>query len=909
MKFTRFGFGAGLMSRDLAGRVDLDPFHRACEELNNFELLQSGAVRRRCGSLWLGDLPEKPVAMQAFHWSDRRLSVVVILNRELIVFSREGVQLFRCAYEAKGGLVRLRQINDLVIITNSMALPMKLTNKGGVYDLEEIVWSHYPLEGSFNQSFPLTFTGVNFRVADAWDFCERKEGDGGETEDPEEEVVEVDRKTYSFDFQQYVKQHGYKLNNEYVVIVQYDSGRGVYYWEKASMVTAKKEAFYNFFPSVTVAGGMTYRMSFPGTWRGTVIIEKSVNNGSSWTEKVRLNGTVKSVEETVERDTLVRFKFYEYSGQWNWVAQPVVEVFRRMTVTPSGEGDVVRAEYEGKMFCVGDVLAIRHKISEEKVYFSSSKHLNGLSAANLKTTSYSAGKKLYVDVSGVRKYWTCIKDWKADATLASSTDLDAWPAFFEPGCEFYRSVVSGEFEFSSQNKDVHNLWAVQSSSDGVRWENMITNNDLTTVNTQVILTGNNDGVPLLMRCVVLEHSTSVAASSMTGKYFKRKRFDFINYVRIVSLQDDGTGQVTVLSDPDMFDVRHCWEWEFFAFREQNGFPVACVGHAGRLVFGGTSGQPLTLWFSVTDDFFNFRTGSNTADSMLLTLVSSQQSELVWLASSGAALLCGTTSGEVPVRSIKADVLSSSSAVAEQHSNCGSYLTSDVLMTTDAIMFMDRSGKRLRRISYSMDSEFYFARDMTVFSYGVLSGGMRAMVWQRAPEPVAWVVPDSGRYAGKLMGMLYNPDQELASWFCWDFGGDVVGVTCTATGEAVDDLFLAVERDGDVTLERMDWVERDYDCVGKANTPFTASLRTTQMDLPEFYGEKAVTPKVIVLMDGVDLTGAMCGNGGGSMQAFPVSSGNGWVSVVAPTDGQTRRALALSVARGHGLILAGAVGHG
>lgn len=106
--------------------------------------------------------------------------------------------------------------------------------------------------------------------------------------------------------------------------------------------------------------------------------------------------------------------------------------------------------------------------------------------------------------------------------------------------------------------------------------------------------------------------------------------------------------------------------------------------------------------------------------MLLTLVSSQQSELVWAASSGTALLCGTTCGEVAVRSIKADVLSSSSAVAEQHSNCGSFSTSDVLMTTDAIMFVDRSGKRLRRISYSMDSEFYFARDMTVFSYGVLS---------------------------------------------------------------------------------------------------------------------------------------------------------------------------------------------
>lgn len=909
MKFSRFGFGSGLMSRDLAGRVDVDGVSRACVEMKNFELLQSGAVRRRFGSRWLADLSGRPVAMQAFRWSNGMLAVVVVLDAELIIFSEDGVKLFRCAYDSNGGIVRMRQINDLVIITNSNRLPVKLTNRGGVYDVAEITWDHYPLEGSFNQSFPLSFSGVNFRVADAWDFCERGET-GENTLEPGEEVVEVDRKTYSFSFGQYVAAHqkyagvigGYPC----WIYANYESSAGWYHWQLGRSVHEMTGDYYNYFPSVTVAGGKTYRFEFPGDWKGVIIIETSIDNGSSWQEKIRLDGITKSVEETVERDTLVRFKFSRYVSSTNWAEQPVIEVFRRMTVTPSEDGDVKRAEYDGKMFCVGDVLAIRHKISERKRYFDVSQHMNGLSAANLKTTSYAVGKKLYSDISGIRKYWTCVKEWTADSTVASGADLDAWPSYFEPGIEFFRSVVSGEFEFGSVNKSDYNLWAVQTSSDGLRWENMITNVDSYTPNTEVILTGNNDGVPLLMRCVILEHDVNFTVSNMGKKYFKRKRFDLINYAEIVSLRDDGTGQVTLLNDPDMFDVRHCWEWDFFAFRKQNGFPVTCVLHAGRLVFGGTSGQPLTLWFSAVDDYFNFRIGENTSDAMLLTLVSSQQSELVWAASSGTALLCGTTCGEVAVRSIKADVLSSSSAVAEQHSNCGSFSTSDVLMTTDAIMFVDRSGKRLRRISYSMDSEFYFARDMTVFSYGVLSGGINGMVWQRAPEPVAWVVPESGEYAGKLMGMLYNPDQELASWFCWDFGGDVVGLACTATGRAVDELFLAVQRDGEVMLEKMDWETRDYDCVGKKSVPFTAVLRTTQMDLPEFSGMKTVTPKVSVLMDEVDLTGAKCGCGSGSMQLFPVSEGNGWVNVVAPTDGQYKRALELSIARGHGLILAGAI---
>ena len=128
-----------------------------------------------------------------------------------------------------------------------------------------------------------------------------------------------------------------------------------------------------------------------------------------------------------------------------------------------------------------------------------SQHMNGLSAANLKTTSYAVGKKLYSDISGIRKYWTCVKEWTADSTVASGADLDAWPSYFEPGIEFFRSVVSGEFEFGAVNKSDYNLWAVQTSSDGLRWENMITNVDSYTPNTEVILTGNNDGVHLLMR--------------------------------------------------------------------------------------------------------------------------------------------------------------------------------------------------------------------------------------------------------------------------------------------------------------------------------------------------------------------------------------------------------------------------
>lgn len=908
--FKRFGFGAGLMDRDLSGRVDVDTYHRGCSVLENFELFQTGAIRRRCGSRFIADLGKMPLTLGAFRWSDGQISLVVVMEHEIRVYSSvSGVLIFKQAYDASGGNVRLMQINDLVIVLNNKRMPCSLKNVGGVFGFEELKWKYAPLEGSWDQDFPLSFSAAGLcYVAETWDSFGK--GDGGEPSGGGG-TVDVNHVYHSWDFAAYCPNQpepdpGILNRVEWISpVAAYDSGlqRDIYYWWRhvREWHNTQSTQIWCYFPSIKILKGQMYKISFPGNWAGNILIEQSSNN-ADWTPKLTIIGSYEN-EFQASDDIYIRFRLLGYSAL-NWVERPQIIVFDRI-VMPDPASEVKWANYHGWQLHPNEILAVKHKVGEEKSGYWKGLLQDGVSDANLRTASYSVGTKLRgVPRDGIIGYWVCKKAWRANSNALTTNNLNLYPQYFEPGLEFAWTVVGGAYQLESKNLTSYVKSAVQSSVDGTVWQNHFTQVDTTQPSVDIVMTGDNGGEPLLMRAVILEHASGLDISTI-NKSFIRKNFSMIHYLKIVRINDDGTFNYQLLNHAWMFDVANTWDWDKAAFRQQNGYPVAAAMHAGRLVFAGTEAQPLTLWFSTVDDLFNFRTGTDTADSMTLTVSATQQSNIVWLASSGAALLAGTTNGEIAIRSVK-DILSSATAAAEQHSNCGSCPATSVLLTTDAIMFIDRSGVRLRRMSYSLESEFYTARDMTVFASGVLSGGVRGMCWQRAPQPVAWVIPETGEHASKLCGMLYNPDQQISSWFVWDVGAQILAISCTSTGEAIDPLYYIVVRGEKVCLESLDWQERETDSAGGEESGFKATVITTPLDSLDIFGVKGTVSNLHLLMSGVDLSGAEISTGA-SWSPVPAISGDGWVQMQGISNGQYIRHIGVRIAAGHGKLLAATLG--
>lgn len=156
MSITRFGFGSGIYSPDMAGRSDIDGYHRACKELTNFELMPSGAIRRRKGSKQVvANVAGTVIAFKAVKASDLGVHLIVVTTTDVKVYSPEGRLEFSAGMPNGYDAVSLYQINDIVIILHPWRPPHVLQLWGGEsMTLNTIRFKSLPLLKS-NKTLPL----------------------------------------------------------------------------------------------------------------------------------------------------------------------------------------------------------------------------------------------------------------------------------------------------------------------------------------------------------------------------------------------------------------------------------------------------------------------------------------------------------------------------------------------------------------------------------------------------------------------------------------------------------------------------------------------------------------------------------------------------------------------------------
>jgi hypothetical protein len=261
-----------------------------------------------------------------------------------------------------------------------------------------------------------------------------------------------------------------------------------------------------------------------------------------------------------------------------------------------------------------------------------------------------------------------------------------------------------------------------------------------------------------------------------------------------------------------------------------GYPSTVCFHEQRLTFAGSYGEPQTVWMSRSNDYGNMapteRDSSVLDDNAITyTIVSRQVNTIRWM-ESGPVLLIGTVGGEWQVKaasSIAAPLTPSNISVTPQ-SNIGATEHSFGIRVNGAVLFLDRSGRKLRHMQYNFELDQHVSRDLNVLADHILvESGVRAsrFVYAQNPHSLFWVL-DTG---GKLSCMTYEPDQEVYAWTRHTIGGNSVSVTNMAvipnsTGTQ-DIVYLIVDRTvNSVTttyLERFEeWFEptSDSDTTGQ-----------------------------------------------------------------------------------------------
>lgn len=278
--------------------------------------------------------------------------------------------------------------------------------------------------------------------------------------------------------------------------------------------------------------------------------------------------------------------------------------------------------------------------------------------------------------------------------------------------------------------------------------------------------------------------------------------------RITAVTDSTHATVTVLSPfPEnvVSSGAATWRWMFGAWGTHNEYPTKVELYRDRLVWAGAR----TLYFSNAGDYENMSpddVGQQTTETSITIRPSSSEANAVrWLRATDA-LLVGTAGAEFAVQpQTTSDPFGPDNVKAPLQSAYGGRELPAVRVGS-SIMFVDKTGRRLREVRYDVDTAMYQAADLTVLASHVTYGGLVDLAWQQAPESILW----AARADGTLVALTYEREQNVYAWHRHPLGGGgkVRSLTAIPAPDGTrDDLWLCVERqiDGETryVIERME----------------------------------------------------------------------------------------------------------
>lgn len=250
-------------------------------------------------------------------------------------------------------------------------------------------------------------------------------------------------------------------------------------------------------------------------------------------------------------------------------------------------------------------------------------------------------------------------------------------------------------------------------------------------------------------------------------------------------------------------------WAFGRWSATRGWPSQVAFFRERLTF--STGQILN--FSVAGDFENFsarnESGEIASDQAITIEVASDTVNTVeWLAPSDG-LLIGTAGGEFLCKELTTDEpFGPGNVKIAQQSTYGSKSVIP-LQVGESVLFVQRSGRKLRELQYEFSSDKFKSSDLTVLAEHITNGGLVDIVYQQEPHSVVWAT----RSDGLLLGFTFNREQDVLGWHRHPIGGNGF-VECMETipnpNGNQDDLWMIVKRtiNGN-TIRCIEYLEQDF----------------------------------------------------------------------------------------------------
>jgi hypothetical protein len=163
------------------------------------------------------------------------------------------------------------------------------------------------------------------------------------------------------------------------------------------------------------------------------------------------------------------------------------------------------------------------------------------------------------------------------------------------------------------------------------------------------------------------------------------------------------------------------------------------------------------------------------------------------------LTVGTAGGEWIVRpSTLNEALNAANIKATRSTTFGSENTIPV-RAGNAVLFIERSFRKLRELAYVFEIDGFRAPDLTILAEHLSQGGLDVLAYAQNPVPIVW----AARADGTLLGMSYSRTEDAVGWHQHLVGGVSDASETAAKVESIavipssdgtrDELWLSVQR--------------------------------------------------------------------------------------------------------------------
>lgn len=247
-------------------------------------------------------------------------------------------------------------------------------------------------------------------------------------------------------------------------------------------------------------------------------------------------------------------------------------------------------------------------------------------------------------------------------------------------------------------------------------------------------------------------------------------------------------------------------WSFSEFDSVRGYPSKLKIFRERLALFRRN----SAWLSVAGAFEDFsdRDGADITPAMAISLPYVSSYDVVWAEKVGD-LIAGTIKDEISIGELSSsDALGPANIRPDEQTANGSR---DVrpARVNDSIIFVTRSGRKIRELRFTFESEGYATVELSLLAQHMTVGRVVQMDYQREPHSIIWMALRSGQ----LIAFTFNREQEVLGFSRHLIaGGNVESVSCgqAPDGER-DEVWMIVRRElsPGVVKRYIEYMEKDF----------------------------------------------------------------------------------------------------